>query len=340
MIGCHFINGSTKTYTDKELEKMANETVTYNGKQTSKYDASQIQRRMERQIRQDKKDIAGLQGSLLSNNKDLDIEKIKQELKQARVTMQLHNTALNSFIEQTGFRKNYSRLIIGKTGVTKDVNNAIIKPTQKKTIKLAKTFNLNNKVTINNLLDKLKIDINDYKLFGKYDPFDNNIQEQTAELLNFNKLPTILSNLEFNNTKGKEIVRVVHAYHGKTAEEAYQNTIKGKIQYSEGANSSYGRCIYFGDKSIQDKIISDYAKKDNKIINAKIAPNAKILEFKTELEYSKDMQRRLEKVPENLKELYNNEKSLLYMLDGIDGINLKWNNYYCIYNRGVLIIDE
>lgn len=224
--------------------------------------------------------------------------------------------------------------------MTNGNNGGIIEEQPKKTIKSANTFNLNNKVTINNLLDKLKIDINDYKPFGKHDPFDNNIQEQTAELLNFNKLPTILSNLEFNNAKGKEIIRVVHAYHGKTAEEAYQNTIKGKIQYSEGTNSSYGRCIYFGDKSIQDKIISDYAKKDNKIINAKIAPNAKILEFKNELEYSKDMQRRLEKVPENLKALYKNEKSLLYMLDGIDGINLKWNNYYCIYNRGVLIVDE
>ena len=124
---------------------MANETVAYNGKQINRYDASQIQRRMERQIRQDKKSIAGLQGSLLSNNKNLDIEKIKQELKQAKANMQLHNTILNDFVKQTGFRKDYSRLTIGKTGVTKDVNNAIIKLTPKKTIKSVKTFKIQSK---------------------------------------------------------------------------------------------------------------------------------------------------------------------------------------------------
>lgn len=149
----------------------------------------------------------------------------------------------------------------------------------------------------------------------------------------------ILNDVEFKNAKGQEIIRVVHSYHGKTAEEAYQNTIKGKIQYSEDTYSSYGRAIYFGDKKIQDRIILDYSKEDNKIINAKINLNAKILEFKNQLEYSKDIQKRLEKVPKELQKFYDNERSLLYMLDGYDGIKFKWNNYYCIYNRGVLIIN-
>ena len=66
----------------------------------------------------------------------------------------------------------------------------------------------------------------------------------------------------------------------------------------------------------------------------------KILEFKNQLEYLKDIQNRLEEVPGILKGFYDNERSLLYMLDGYDGIKLEWNNYYCIYNRGVLIINE
>ena len=107
-----YYEGSTRTYTDKELKEMADETVTYNGKEVPYYEATQIQRKMERQIRQDKKDIAGLQGSLLSNDKDLDINKIKEELRQAQTTMQTHNTTLNDFLEQTGFRKDYSRLKI------------------------------------------------------------------------------------------------------------------------------------------------------------------------------------------------------------------------------------
>lgn len=111
---------STRTYTDKELKKMANETVTYNGQQLSKYDAQQIQRRMERTIRQDKKDIAGLQGVLTSNDKNLDINKVKQDLEQAKTTKQLHITALNDFLEQTNFRKDYSRL---KAGITNNLES-------------------------------------------------------------------------------------------------------------------------------------------------------------------------------------------------------------------------
>ena len=52
-----YYKGSTRTYTIKELNELKNEKVTYNGKQISKYDATQIQRRMERQIRNDKKEI-------------------------------------------------------------------------------------------------------------------------------------------------------------------------------------------------------------------------------------------------------------------------------------------
>lgn len=105
-----YYEGSARTYTDTELQQINNEKVTYNGKQTSKYDAKQIQRSMERQIRQDKKDIAGLQGILTSNNTDIDISKIQQELEQTKIRMKLHNTQLSSFLDETGFRKDYSRL--------------------------------------------------------------------------------------------------------------------------------------------------------------------------------------------------------------------------------------
>lgn len=102
--------GSTRTYTDEELQQMNNETVTCNGQKISKYDAKQKQRNMERQIRQDKKDIAGLQGILTSDNADIDINKIRQELEQAKLNMKLHNTQLSNFLDETGFRKDYSRL--------------------------------------------------------------------------------------------------------------------------------------------------------------------------------------------------------------------------------------
>lgn len=195
-------------------------------------------------------------------------------------------------------------------------------------------------ITPETLFEELKIKTEEYVPFGKYDPYENTIQENAAELLNMNKLPNFVSRAEYEKYDGKEITRIVHSYHGKTAEEAYNNTLKGNIQYSENTNSSYGRGIYFGEKANVEELLSFYGKEDNKIINVKLNKNAKILEFKNQLEYLKNKEERLKKVPEKLRKFYAQESSLLYMLDGIDGINLKWNNYYCIYNRKVLIVSE
>jgi len=135
-----YYEGSTRTYTDKELKEMSNKTVTYNGKEISYYEATQIQRKMERQIRQNKKDIAGLQGSLLGNNKDLDVKKIKEELRQAKMVMQSHNKTLNDFLNQTDFKKDSSRLTVGinkkiekeQTLDYKDITKEILKNGNKK----------------------------------------------------------------------------------------------------------------------------------------------------------------------------------------------------------------
>ena len=206
--------------------------------------------------------------------------------------------------------------------------------------KLQNTQNY-DKITVDNLLTKLNITIEDYVPFGKYDPFDNDIQEQAAELLGMDKLPKV-NKKEYSNSEGTPIVRVLHSYQGTTADEAYKNTIKGRIKYSENTNSSFGRGIYFGSKSIENNIVASYSgrSEDIRMINAKIHQEANILEFKNQMEYIKDVSRRISKVPENLRRVYQKETSLLYMLEGIDGIKIESNQYYCVYNRGVLIIDE
>ncbi len=108
--------GSTRRYTDKELEEMKNATVTYNGKEIPLYDAKQLQRRMERTIRADKKEIAGLQGILTSNSKDeILIAETKERLLNQQAKYKEHNAILNDFIKQTNSKKDYTRLNIGKT---------------------------------------------------------------------------------------------------------------------------------------------------------------------------------------------------------------------------------
>lgn len=199
--------------------------------------------------------------------------------------------------------------------------------------------NKNDIITYNNLLDKLNINLEDYRAFGKIDPYNNNIQEKVSKMLEYDILPQLLSNEQYSKIKGEEVIRIVHSYHGKTAKEAYENTIKGPIQYSESLRSSYGRGIYFGESHIEDDLLSLYGKSDNKIIKAKIDNKAKIIEFEKQFDYLKDVEERLNKLPKELRAFYKNEKSLLYMLDGVDGIKIKSKGYYCIYNRGVLKIN-
>ncbi len=126
-----YYKGSSLTYSEKELEEINNATVKYNGKIMSKYDAEQLQRKMERQIRQDKKDIAGLQGILTSNTTDdILIADTKERLLKQQAKYKEHNYILNDFIKQTNSRKDYSRLNVGKTSATlnnTDKNDIIIR---------------------------------------------------------------------------------------------------------------------------------------------------------------------------------------------------------------------
>ena len=107
-----YYKGSSRTYTQEQLNSWKNEKVTYNGKKINKYEATQIQRAFERKIRQDKKDLKAQQAILTSNNKDIDIEQVQSEIRNIKATQKDHNEQLNDFLKQTGLNKDNSRLVI------------------------------------------------------------------------------------------------------------------------------------------------------------------------------------------------------------------------------------
>ena len=151
-----YFKGSSRTYSDKQLDFWKSETVTYNGQKISKYDATQMQRKIERQIRQDKKDIAGLQGILTSNNKDDKmLEEAKQKLQNKNNKLKEHNSVLDDFVKQTNSKKDYTRIYIKKSPITNIEN--IIKSTNTTTIKSEIVKNLN----------KLNIEYNPVKKLDK-----------------------------------------------------------------------------------------------------------------------------------------------------------------------------
>lgn len=116
-VNCHhdwypYFEGSTRTYTNEQLKKWQNEKVTYNGQQISVYEATQIQRKIERQIRQDKKDLRAQQAILTSNDENIDIKQVQDEIRNIKASEKANREALDDFLKQTGLRKDNSRLVI------------------------------------------------------------------------------------------------------------------------------------------------------------------------------------------------------------------------------------
>lgn len=107
-----YYKGSTRTYTEKQLKKWREEEVVYNGKKISKYDATQKQRYFERQIRQNRKDLKAQQAILTSNDENIDIKQVQDEIRNIKSSEKANREALDDFLKQTGLRKDNSRLVI------------------------------------------------------------------------------------------------------------------------------------------------------------------------------------------------------------------------------------
>ena len=84
-------------YTKKELDILKNEKVTYNGKEISTYEASQIARKYESSIRKLKKETKIL-------------EDTGQDASSSRMRLNSYNKGLNDLCKQTGIVKDINRL--------------------------------------------------------------------------------------------------------------------------------------------------------------------------------------------------------------------------------------
>ena len=133
-INCHhewnpYHKGSIRTYTQEQLDAWKNEKVTYNGKEYSKYEATQIQRRMERQIRQNKKELVAYQASLNSNNKDLDMDIIQNKFNIASNNLKQKETLLDDFLSQTKLNRDRNREYVA--GINRSLSQKIVQSSKK-----------------------------------------------------------------------------------------------------------------------------------------------------------------------------------------------------------------
>ena len=251
-----YYKGSARTYTQEQLEAWKNEKVIYNGKEYSKYDATQIQRKMERQIRQDKKELAGLQGILTSSNKDDKlIENTKVQLTNKQNKLKQHNETFNDFVEQTNSKKDYTRLYVGRYK-SKVVNN--------------KEINNNEKYALNSYISSESYKINE--------ALRNNTELSDEQKQTINNLDNALNKCKKYNGN---VVRVLDIKDKKDLNKFIRKNQKGQEitfnEYSSFSNkSSYNEkanvIIYTVSKSGKD--IRKYNPEESEILYSR---NSKFL---------------------------------------------------------------
>ena len=124
-----YFKGSSRTYTQEQLNSWKNEKVTYNGKKISKYEATQIQRKMERQIRNDKKELAGYQALLKSNDENIDIDMIQNKFNIISNNLKQKENVLNNFLVETEMNRDKSREFI--SGIDRSLSQKIVQGSKK-----------------------------------------------------------------------------------------------------------------------------------------------------------------------------------------------------------------
>lgn len=141
-----YFKGGKLLYTKEELDKYKNNTVTYNDKEINGYEATQIQRKMERTIRADKRDLISIKSALNNNNlSEKEIVDLKTDYAKKSLIYNTHQTELDNFIKETDFTKDYSRLNIGKM-------ERSIMSEKSKVITIANKYNNNiNGIVVNNV---------------------------------------------------------------------------------------------------------------------------------------------------------------------------------------------
>jgi hypothetical protein len=95
-----YVPGTSRAYSEKQLEEMDAKKIEYNGEKYTEYEASQIQRRIEREIRADKRTIAALEAT-------------GQDASEHRKRLRESQKAYTDFTKQTGIKKQSARTQVG-----------------------------------------------------------------------------------------------------------------------------------------------------------------------------------------------------------------------------------
>ena len=173
---------SERTYNENDLKKLEDEKVTYNNKEYSLYEATQIQRQAERQIRAIKRELASYQ-SIIENT---DTESLKNQAKTKfninSIKLKNQQDKLKDFINQTELTRDRYREKV----------NVFDKVLGKKSEKISKSIIENTKKYDIIDIDNIKIDeITNDGMIGLLKSYNtalnHGLSTNTETLLNIDK---------------------------------------------------------------------------------------------------------------------------------------------------------
>ena len=95
-----YVPGTSRTWSEKQLKELDDKKIEYNGVKMTEYEASQVQRGIEREIRKQKRVVAALEAS-------------GQDASQYRSSLREAQKAYTDFTKQTGIKKQSARTQIG-----------------------------------------------------------------------------------------------------------------------------------------------------------------------------------------------------------------------------------
>lgn len=98
-----YVHGTARTWNEKQLAKLEEKNIEYNGEKYTEYEASQIQRGIEREIRKRKRMVAALEAA-------------GQDAGEERKKLRDAQKVYTDFTKQTGIRKQSARTQIGSGG--------------------------------------------------------------------------------------------------------------------------------------------------------------------------------------------------------------------------------
>lgn len=107
---------SDRAYTQRELDQMESHTVEYNGKKIKDYDASQIQRKMERDIRDTKRTLTGIDAAIKETKDESLKRSLQDDFAIHSAKLKMKEAKLSDFLNQTARENERARVQVSGFG--------------------------------------------------------------------------------------------------------------------------------------------------------------------------------------------------------------------------------